>query len=308
MEADLEAVEARLADLLGGALAAFAHALKRGRRATRRDCDQIRVFWAFWEDLAPVRQQQLRARPPRFRYALAPADIAALFGRLDGEVGGSEAAAASLAAEPPLTKAVSEGHLWLVRDYLVAGADPDRPDSHGTTALMYACYDRSDTKMASLLCVAGGGGSTEQINSRGETAEMLTRKYAVRSHQPQLLRILSIAGRLSHEQLLAFGAGYHPQLGENSAICEHLYSDVMDRVVTAMPQAWRSQSLAHRARVWQRFGGPGSLDEGISPWLRHVSALGYSEGMLARLCGGVDEAELEPAVEASLAPEWPEGC
>ena len=61
------------------------------------------------------------------------------------------------AHEPTLIVAATEGWTWLVREYLEAGADPDSRDSHHTTALMYACYDRADTALASLLCAAGGG-------------------------------------------------------------------------------------------------------------------------------------------------------
>ena len=307
-----EADEARLAEVLCTALQTFARALPG--RATRRDSWQVREFWEFWEGLSPIRQRQLckservyAASRSHFQSSLAPADIAAIFGQLDGTPSHFETGADSPVTEPPLTRAVTEGNLCLVRDYLVAGADPDQDDSRGTTALMYACYDRSDTKMASLLCVAGGKSSVGQLNNRGESAETLTKRYAGRSYQPQLLRILSIAGRLSHEQLLAFGAGYHPRLGECSVICDHLNSDVMDRVAVAMPHAWRRQSLALRAKVWQRFGGPGALDEGIWPWMRPISAPGYSEAMLAKLCGDMDKAELDsyvPEPEPMSAAEY----
>jgi len=224
------------------------------------DSGTLQEFLSCWEELSEDGQAQLRdvvAEPgwgedtpvhaaihhrqyltgtTRFESvgsALWPAEVAALFGRLDG----SPEQVARLAnsqvdcggGEPPITRAVTEGRTSLVRDYLVAGADPDRPDSRGTTALMYACFDRSDVELASLLCVAGGGGSAVQTNRRGLTAEELVHRYT-QVNKPQLLRILGVAGRLSHEQLLVFGAGYHLRLGDESPICEYLNVDLMDRI------------------------------------------------------------------------------
>ena len=210
-------------------------ALSEDGRAQLRDV----VAEPGWGEDTPVHAaRHRRAWPPppppeSVGSALWPAEVAALFGRLDG----SPEQVARLAnsqvdcggGEPPITRAVTEGRTSLVRDYLVAGADPDRPDSRGTTALMYACFDRSDVELASLLCVAGGGGSAVQTNRRGLTAEELVHRYT-QVNKPQLLRILGVAGRLSHEQLLVFGAGYHLRLGDESPICEYLNVDLMDRI------------------------------------------------------------------------------
>lgn len=237
---------------------------RRGRRGALlvpySDSGTLQEFLSCWEELSEDGQAQLRdvvAEPgwgedtpvhaaihhrqyltgtTRFESvgsALWPAEVAALFGRLDG----SPEQVARLAnsqvdcggGEPPITRAVTEGRTSLVRDYLVAGSDPDRPDSRGTTALMYACFDRSDVELASLLCVAGGGGSAVQTNRRGLTAEELVHRYT-QVNKPQLLRILGVAGRLSHEQLLVFGAGYHLRLGDKSPICEYLNVDLMDQI------------------------------------------------------------------------------
>ena len=153
---------------LVNAVRAFTAALPG--RACPHTCAPIRQFWTLWGALTDGQQAAMReavARqgkgwPDRRLAAMAghgpweadkvrrgtwPADLAREFGRLEG----------GPAHEPTLIVAATEGWTWLVREYLEAGADPDSRDSHHTTALMYACYDRADTALASLLCAAGGG-------------------------------------------------------------------------------------------------------------------------------------------------------
>eukprot|EP01052_Picozoa_sp_SAG31_P026398 SAG31_NODE_2388_length_5808_cov_2.772640_7_plen_67_part_00 len=49
------------------------------------------------------------------------------------------------------------------RELLEAGVPRDLRDVRGCTALMYACIERSDPRLSSLLCAAGGGGSASQV-------------------------------------------------------------------------------------------------------------------------------------------------
>lgn len=191
---------------------------------------------------------------------MLPPDIALLLGWLDG---GARTCAGL--AEPPLVAATTLRETWLVRDLLYAGANPDVADCHGTTALMCACYDRAevtwpDPALASLLCAAGGWGTAKQTNHSGETAAELVRKYVGRSTQAErVLNILGLAGRLCHEQLLAFAAGLHPRIGSESFIGEFLNADLIDTIARLKEYAWRSQPLQRRIAVWSNFGGP-SLD------------------------------------------------
>eukprot|EP01050_Picozoa_sp_SAG11_P025904 SAG11_NODE_6015_length_1409_cov_2.209160_1_plen_87_part_00 len=56
---------------------------------------------------------------------------------------------------PPLTLATLNDDAAVVAALLEEGAPPDERDTRGCTALMYACYDRANVEIASLLCAAG---------------------------------------------------------------------------------------------------------------------------------------------------------
>lgn len=268
--------------LLEAAVRAFSAALPR--RLCRSTSHEIRDFWEHWESATEAQQDVVRAAAQSIEYRkpagyygysseswesrvhagtplLWPADIAQLFARLDGCSGSAEQGPPWVrclpsSADPPITLATHGGMGWLVKEYLEAGANPDTSDSHGVTALMYACYDRADPGLAALLCVAGGGGSAVRTNLRGDTAEELTRRHVPPVHATPLLHLLGLAGRLCYEQLLTFAAGYHMRLGDASPVCVHCNADLMDQVAAHMHDAWRRQTMVRRAAIWGRFGGP----------------------------------------------------
>lgn len=262
-----------------------AFSAKLPERSCRSTCAEIESFWQEWNILTEEQQQELRAaaanssrelfqdsndprstalsKTGRFgllgiwpaQTAMFSPDIAQLLGVLDGGEG----------CEPPIILATHGGIIWLVHDYLEAGANPDTPDSQGMTALMHACCDPNGYDIASLLCVAGGGGSVAKTNRRGETAEVFTRRHVNPAKAESLLRLLDLSGRLRHEQLLAFGASLHLRLGADSWVTEHFDIVILEKVATEVLVAWRNQSLKRRGEIFAQLSGPGifARDAGV---------------------------------------------